>query len=332
MKVINSTQFKHFVFDSLDAADRRITIGIVQGTFRFRPRATMSIHEEQAEINLSDEYFGQPLHSSLRVDSQLAPIRLGTDVTLEAVAHAPRGNPAESWLASVRVGQLFKQIQVTGRRRWTFGLGGWKLSPPEPTTTVPVRYELAYGGTYRHKDNTVRFEKNPIGQGFINRWSVDINQPVTAPQIEDPNAPVRDLLREYEPVGLGPIPKHCLPRRLLCGTADENWKKTRWPLRPADFEFAYYNAAPPGLWSETPLRGNEPVELIGLSESDIQQTYLPDQRLVSFVLSDGLGVKLTQMKLDSVHLVPHQELAILTWRTQARKDLGLKVMQFLLYP
>ncbi len=43
-----------------------------------------------------------------------------------------------------------------------------------------------------------------------------------------------------------------------------------------------------------------------------------------------MGIRLKEMKLDSIHLTPHSETAILTWRVQVRADLEVETMQFLI--
>ncbi|MGO9769062.1 MAG: DUF2169 domain-containing protein, partial [Roseiarcus sp.] len=59
---------------------------------------------EQPPILLQDVFYGEPNASSLRRQSDLAPGRLATDVTFEAIARAPEGKLLPSWPVAVMIG------------------------------------------------------------------------------------------------------------------------------------------------------------------------------------------------------------------------------------
>jgi len=179
---------------------------------------------------------------------------------------------------------LYKTLQVTGPRQWKKGLfGGWTLSQPEPALSVPMQYEYAYGGenkwfTDRQNaatDTPAIWESeqcNTVGRGFAAPAWLKAAQPdnIPAPQIEDPDEPVREFGKAYAPQGFGAVTRAWLPRRTLAGTYDAAWKAERWPHLPEDFDFAYWNGAHPDM--QVPhLAGNETIVLHNLCPTD----YLP---------------------------------------------------------
>lgn len=326
MEFRNDTPFAPMVFESLDEQDRPIHVAILRGTFdvvgdELRPSA------DQQPVAMADQYFGAPLESSIRIDTDLVPKKYHADITLEAVAHAPDGHAAESWEVGVAVGVVSKRLRVTGPRHWNSGRDEWVLSRPEPTREVPIRYEQAFGGRYRRDDREVGYEENPIGRGFadLELWPRD--EPLPAPQIEHFDDPIRQPDRAYRPAGFGPVPKHCLPRRALCGTPDDRWKAERWPLRPRDFDFHYYNCASPGLHYDGYLSGAEYVHLWGLSPFGEVVFQLPARRNAVFALDRQSRIRVESMVLDTLHIDTVQMKAYLTWRWTGAKTAPLATLQ-----
>lgn len=150
----------------------------------------------------TDTCHGDVNVSSLWHPSDLVPRKPTADIIVNAVARAPGGRPLPSWECGLRVegpeGPLVdKLLRVTGPRqwvpRWRTALDeedrpkwreyrklfhGWELSKPEPVTEVPLRYELAYGGTIekgKDENGYVRLDgdpRNPIGRG-LNRCRME---------------------------------------------------------------------------------------------------------------------------------------------------------------
>ena len=327
MQIANDSLFVSFVFESLDERDQAIDVVICRGTFDIIENRIVPSSEQQPVV-LADEYHNQPLTSSVRVDTDLVPKKYAADITLNSVAHAPDGNPTARWLVNIRVGRISKQLQVTGPRSWKYGLvNGWQLTRPEPATEVPLRYEYAFGGQYQHRDKVYTYDKNRVGLGFNSVAAADPSELIPAPQIEDPKNPVLNFGQEYEPAGFGPIPKHCMPRRQLCGTADEDWKRERWPRRPLDFDFRYYNCAPRGQIYPGFLRGDEDVWLTGLSPDGPIEFTLPGISQTVFALWNDNEINLESMNLDTLHIDTTKMQVYLTWRLSIPKTGGLKTVQ-----
>lgn len=192
---------------------------------------------------------------------------------------------------------LRKLITVTGPRTLACRrMGGFSLSEPEPVLSVPIRYEQSFGGTNQwwrgwpaaiEDDQRMEIDlpeqHNPIGAGLIEpNWQrkTGLSQ-FPAPQIEvfekpftaghaetaSRNAGSPDADVAYPAVGLGAVGRWWQPRRDKAGSYDELWKATRWPKLPADFDFAYWNAAPEDQQIDYPT-GGETVKLVNLVAPD----------------------------------------------------------------
>jgi hypothetical protein len=316
-------------FESLDEQDRPIHVAILRGTFDILPQGGLSIAVDQQPVVTADQYHGQPLTSSVRVDTDLVPKKYHADITLNAVAHAPGGLPSPAWEVGVSVGKVSKRLRVTGPRKWQLRAAGWELSRPEPCREVPLRYEYAFGGTFRDDEDEVRYELNPVGRGFTDTSLLKRDEEVPAPQVEDPNDPIRELERTYRPAGFGPSAKHCLPRRQLCGTADETWKAERWPLRPRDFDFNYYNSAPAGLRYDGFLHGREEVAVVGCSPHGPIRFALPGCEVTSFAVERNLSIAIEPMKLDTLHIDLVSGQLSLTWRATFTKTSRMHTLHFI---
>ncbi len=314
MQLANHSPFPDFVFESLDERDQPIHCVLCKGTFIIGDDSRLHVAPEQEPVVLADRWRREPLTSSVAIDTDLVPRKLVSDITLDAVAQAQGEVERESWLVRVEVGKVSKSVMVWGPRQWQHsGLRGWHLSQPRPTREVPLHYELAFGGRQDIDGTDVVFEENPVGRGFVVR-KPPTSEVIPAPQIEAPHDPVRDFGRMYRPVGVGPLAKHWLPRRNLCGTADDLWKKSRWPLRPLDFDFRYYNSASAGLMYPGYLDGNERVCISGCSPGGMVRFSLPEIRLVLFAVDKGNGLTVEAMVLDTLHVDLVSNRVQLTWR------------------
>jgi hypothetical protein len=94
-----------------------------------------------------------------------------------------------------------------------------------------------------------------------------------APQIECARASLG--ARSTPPAGFGAIGAQWSPRRELAGTYDAAWWRDRAPFRPADFDPRHHACGHPDLYSSTPLRGDEPVEVLGATPEGVWRFRLP---------------------------------------------------------
>jgi hypothetical protein len=204
---------------------------------------------------------------------------------------------------------------VTGPRRWERARG-WALSEPEACAEVPLRYELAYGGTARSADGAREepFAENPVGVGFAPEWAREGVDVVPAPQFEAPDDPVTTPGAAHRPAGLGLLGRAWQPRLGRAGTYDGAWLERTWPRLPADFDFAYWNGAHPDLTARRWLVGDEAVELTGLFADGPRRFRLPGVWVYALAIPREGPALPFPMKLDTVSFDVDAERASLTWR------------------
>ena len=180
--------------------------------------------------------------ASLVYASDFAVFKPKADVLL--IGHAyPSDNPTLS-VVTLQVGTLNQTIAVFGDRTWgTLGA----QSAPARFNAIPLRWERAMGGPLS--------ETNPVGRGF--------KTGVLLPNLERRDALVRSPRDVPAPVCFAPIPPEWKARSSKLGSYGSRWLKERWPFFPEDFDFAFFNAAPPEL--QVPyLRGDESYLLSGI--------------------------------------------------------------------
>jgi hypothetical protein len=260
-----------------------------------------------AEIRLTDEPWepDKPETSSIKLPSDLCAFKQSTDVVIVGSAVAPDRARVRSLDVYARVGPVEKSLRVHGTRAFYLGARGLALSPPEPFEEVPLRWELAYGGSdFTDPKHPVEEPRNPVGRGVARNPRQLVN--TAGPQIEDPDHPT-------VPANTAPLGRHWEPRRRYVGTYDETWMRERMPLPPHDFDQRFNQVAPPDLVAPGHLRGGETVQLLNLNAAGGMQFDLP--RLQFFVgARTDEGTTEHRPLLDTVVVLPNQRRVELTWR------------------
>ncbi len=253
-----------------------------------------------------------PETSSLRSPADLCLRKPSTDVILVGHARPAKAGTAEMDVM-VRVGPVQKALRVFGARYWRRGVTGLHPSAPEPIEAVPLVWELAFGGFDSGDGKLLEEPRNPVGRGL--KVSVDDLVDQLTPAIEDPNDLVTSHRSRPRPAGVAPLMRHWEPRRTYAGTYDEEWKNTRMPLPPLDFDERFNQAADPSLITPAYLRGGEPVQLLGVGPRGAAQTELPRAHWFVGARVDGRLVE-HPPDLDTV-LIDADALTIdLTWRAR----------------
>jgi hypothetical protein len=192
---------------------------------------------------------------------------------------------------------------------------------------VPLRYELAYGGTLKAPGVEAPdkvYAPNPVGCGYLGGEKPDPAILFPAPQIEASNEPVRQITSEYRPEGLGPLSRWWQSRSQYAGTYDDQWRNNRFPDLPEDFDFAFYNSAHPGLVYTGYLDGEEHVALTGLFTEGELITQLPGVQVVA-LLADERGYRQPErLCLDTLTIDTDTRTAQLVWRRAVPRSWGLK--------
>jgi hypothetical protein len=287
----------------------------VKCTFDILPDGTTQVSEEQPPALHVPQYHGEPGKSSLKYESDFPAGKNTTDVLVVGHAYAPKGRPVTELDAGFRVGPVQKLLHITGDRTW----GPLGPSSPIPFTTMPLVYERAFGGVDGESDHPERDwdGRNPVGTGFAVKRGHLANRAL--PNIEYPNALIRNWDDRPPPAGFGPIGPHWSPRSSFGGTYDDAWKKTRKPLLPDDFDDRFYQCAPTDQQAPHPLQGGEPVVLHRLTpEGDLRFT-LPRLHLgFQTHFFDGTRVHHHSRRLHTVILEPDFPRVSLVWHTALR--------------
>jgi hypothetical protein len=269
--------------------------------------------EKPVDIDIGDTFNGDdPSKGSIQRPSQLFESKPGTDVILLGHAHPPRDRSATHVDVSLRVGNVAKTIRAHGLRVWQMGsFGGLKPGPARPIREpVPLIYELAWGGQdLSDEKKPVAEPRNYLGRGVAREPASLVDQP--AAQLEDPAHPIDG--RGSRPAAFNPIHRHWQPRIQFAGTYDEAWMQTRMPFLPADFDARYHVCVPPDQWSELPLRGGEPCEILGAIPEGIWRFELPREfpRFASYTASARTEHR---TYLDTVLIDADARRIELTWR------------------
>lgn len=247
----------------MDSHGRDVVVVIAKLAFETSRlgRLTLASH---ADIRMNDAYNGETLKRSLRLPSDAVDHKPGTDVLMFGTAEPP--SLATVLDVSLRIETrrrtLGKVVRVHGPRVWHAGPLGIVPGPAARLAATPLVYELAFGGVDESDPEQPLVDwRNPSGRGVTRNRATLIGKPV--PQLEDPAAPLS--ARAPAPAAFGPIAPHWKPRSDFAGTHDARWRRERAPVVPLDFDPRHNCCAPPDLWSEVPLVGGEPVEIVGIT-------------------------------------------------------------------
>ena len=282
----------------------------VKATFGIAPDGRLKLADEQPPPLLAPRYRGEPGKSSLLLDSDLLEAKPGTDVLVEANAHAPKGKAVTTLQVGLKVAALEKTLLVHGVRVYYRGALGLTTSAPRPFTTRPIQYEWAFGGADTSHADSDRHRidaRNPVGKGFaVSPKSLD-NQ--NAHAIEYAN---RDAAKAG-PAGFGPIDRSWSPRRELAGTYGERWERTKKPLLPDDYDDRFALGAPADQRPPNPLRGGETVVLFNMTPEGTLAFDLP-KVLLTFSTRFGRRSEEHRGRLAAVHVFAEEKRMSVLWQ------------------
>lgn len=195
------------------------------------------------------------------------------------------------------------------------------------------------------------FECNPFGRGFAQDWALRVtrSKSVPAPRLERLDETVTAKLfwrwqrtfrkskpateREVAmrvPAGLGIRGKSHPARTALLGTVDDAFVQGEACL-PADFDFAYYNAAPLDQQTDY-LQGDEVIELTnlcppgtpglapGAGGNVVMRLSLPKHECFALVRLRNGHMSSLPMNIDTVLIEPTERTLTLVWRLVLEKD------------
>ncbi|HYO73706.1 MAG TPA: DUF2169 domain-containing protein [Archangium sp.] len=283
----------------------------VKATFDIKENGALKLSDEQPPPLLEPEYRGAPITTSLRLDSDLLAVKPGTDVILDACAHAPGGRATGIVPVSLKVGSVQKTLLVHGVRVYYRGALGLTTSEPRPFVTSPILYEWAFGGNDTSHPDPRKHRvdlRNPIGKGI----AADANhleyQPAHAIEYPGVNP------AKVGPAGFGPIASFWSPRLERAGTYDSRWEALKKPLLPDDYDERYALSSPDDQRPVAPLRGGETVSLVNMTSEGMLRFNLPRIYLV-FRTHFGRRAEEHRATLTTVFVASEQRKLSLVWQS-----------------
>lgn len=273
MRVYKDTDLE-FTFMPWELEPPKTTlIVVVKATFDLIHEGPCTLAEEQVPC-LGEVPWDDGDSPSLRTETDYAILKPKAEWYLTGSAHAV-GSPATLVPVRVRIAEMEKRLTVWGDRVWSRGLMGAKPSDPVPFQSMPLRWERAFGGP--------DVAANPVGRGMAPMDTGD-GTVDPLPNIEADGQPIVSKDARPAPAGMFAIPCTWEARLRHTGTYDEIWKVSRWPYFPKDFEWSFFNCAPPDQRRTEYWRGDEAIELTGLHpELAHLRTRLPSLRARFFV-------------------------------------------------
>lgn len=281
---------------ALDVTGREHLVVVAKSTWQIphpgqRPRPLPPLALEHGDI-----YLGEPGDSPMLYGSDMVRFKPRCDVLFNASAHAPDGVPFRELCVAWQVGPLRKGLRVHGPRFWRKRLGMYVLSEPEPVTSMPLHFGMAFGGTRSYTKGTgARAETlheahlaNPAGIGWFGRKADMAAEGQPAPCLEALDEPVRKPNGTHAPAAFSAIARHWQPRPGYAGTYDEIWARDVFPFLPNDFDDQFNQCAPVDQQMPYPVGG----ELVVL------KNMLADRPFVKFRLPKLDSVKVRILRSD----------------------------------
>ena len=290
---------------------------VVKGTFTLE--ATPRVSDEQVPIVAAPKHSDDPQTSGMTHAPDVGLSKPSTDVLMVGSAIAPDGRPTSRVDVSVTVGPVQAAALVQGDRVWEESGVGYRASPPNVFTEVPLVWERAFGGFDETPDGVVTMAENPVGTGFRAKNGVLPIAGLPLPNVEDPRYLVGSHTDRPTPAGFAPVGGHWEPRRRYAGTYDEAWQADRSPYLPTDFDPRFLQAAPEPLITPRYLAGGEPIELHGVSADGPIRSYVPVIDLTAQFVLDGTA-HTRQANIDTLVLEPADRRFSVVWRAEFACD------------
>lgn len=314
MEILNNTSFQLALFPGqLNFPGHSLTF-LVKGTFNLHNGGPATIADEQ-ETSQGDVFYpdDEDMTGSLMYEADNAYFKPRADLLLSGHCHAPGGTPVPGCRVTFSVGTCSKSLYVFGDRYWKGPPGMRVISDPEPFTQMRISYGNSYGGS--------GYERNPVGKGFRKEGSESGEDIWPLPNIEDPEHLIDSPASAPEPVGFGPLGRMWQYRASKTGTYSGGWKRKRWPWLPIDFDWGYFNAAPPDMQVEGYLNGDEKIFCENLHpEHSHYESKLPGLRARCFVVKQKesdpgqSAFSEVKLKLDTLWVNMDTEKLVLAWR------------------
>ncbi|MFQ5757345.1 MAG: DUF2169 domain-containing protein [Acidiferrobacterales bacterium] len=287
----------------------------VKGTFRLVADEPAAGADDEPDMVSGDVHFDDDQDRSLFYPSDFVPFKPRADLLLTGACHAPGGEPVTACRVRFQVGRHAQVLYVIGDRHWRNGLASLRPpSEPQPFTRMELCYERSFGGP--------GYDANPVGKGMREVGLANGRTARPLPNIESPDQRVLSPDSRPEPAGFGPLAMSWAQRFSKAGTYGQDWLRERWPGFPEDFDWAFFNAAPPGLQVDGYLRGDEDLLFENLHPRHAAyRSKLPGLRARCFLNerisddgNDETRFREVALNLDTLWVDMEAEKLILVWR------------------
>lgn len=302
MEVLRATPFEHAALVCPLRPPEPSLVLVVKATFELVHQGVARIAAEQVPC-MGPVHHDDDAEQSLRTESDFALVKPRGECFVAGACHPP-SPPARASAVTFHVGPIRKTIAVFGDREWKRSLLGRSMTEPELFTSMPLRWERAFGGV----------DANPHGRGVA---KVDDAHPL--PNLEDPRALIVAPGDRPSPACASPMGPTWPARLAHAGTYDARWKRERFPWVARDFDPAFYLAAP----HDQRLRrgffaGNEEIALWHLVEGQPRfTTRLPSLRPRAFVEGEHRRFEEIPLVLDTISIDADARRASCVWRGHA---------------
>ncbi|MBL8743976.1 MAG: DUF2169 domain-containing protein, partial [Myxococcales bacterium] len=236
---------------STDADRRDLLVVIVKAVWRSPVEGRLLPAFEPSAPRERPERFDER-SASIRLPSDLAPEKPGTEVLLLGHARHPQAYPDARWvdvtLAVERERSLLrKSLRVFGPRAWERGPDGLVPSKPARYEETELRWEWSRRDT----------GANPVGA------PIELGGPCHRIEHSD---------GREAPSGFGVVLPHWEPRRSRSGRAQSD---EPMPYPPRDRDPRFYCSAPDDQWLARPLSGGETFIVTGVHPRSAWTFVLP---------------------------------------------------------
>ncbi len=273
---------------------------VAKATYALEPEIA-ALLDEPDPVHEVDDHWDDDLRKSVRVPSDLAPVKSTYDVVVVGHAHAPKA--AESAVIRVSVGSVDKVVEARVPSRFT---PDGQLDSAAPALRMPLRYEVAPIGP-----------DNPVG---IDPTQYDaVSGRYRVPQLLPPNLAAKPG-SSVPFTGVGPIAPSWRMRDAHLRAQDREWLSNMLdrPM-PTGFDPAYFSVAPPDQRADERFRADERILLECLHPQ--HPRLVANLAGVKPMLSSNLGGSLPELVGDTLLFDSDRGLVTLTFRAQVPIDL-----------
>lgn len=317
MDFVNETKVEAGWTLGFEPDGRELLVIAIKATYSIPENgAEPVLADEQVPLTEADEFTGEPGLSAVNYETDYAHRKPMCDVLLNGSAYAPGGEPVSRVQVGLKVGSMVKSFNVFGNRYWESGRVSIGPGYAGNFISMPISYDNAFGGVDNfHEDESKHrtYVWNPVGKGFHENLSGELVDGTPMPNTEELNKAITMPHQSYKPMSFSAMGRNFKSRYPLAGTYNQQWLDSQAPFWPDDFDYRYFQAAPPDQQISYPVGGEE-VVLRNLSQSGLTSYKLPKVPMpVLFIPHRGKEQKMIAV-IDTILIEPDLDRFSLTWR------------------